>query len=177
MKPTKNVPLIIGISLPVVFIIIISVIIFLPSLFIKPKYNFLYSNSDSYYTYDFNRYSSTFEVLNGRLSISQLSTTTGITYKTGTPPLFVYDVKTNTSHQVDFNEVQKYVIDPGPSSPDGYIVKYEYGNNGIFELFGSGGNQSGYVLSKGNTSKKLNGLISGSYYYSYNNLKFIGWIK
>ena len=91
MKITKNIPLLIGITLPIIFILIISVVIFTPSLFIKPQYNFLYSNNDSYY-YDY-RYSNTYTVENNRLSLSPLPATSGVTYKDGNPPLYLYDVK------------------------------------------------------------------------------------
>lgn len=178
MKITKNIPLLIGITLPIVFILIISVVIFTPSLFIKPQYNFLYSNNDSYY-YDYNnRYSNTYVVENNRLSLSPLPATAGVTYKADNPPLYLYDVKNNSSHQVEWSEAKNFNIDPGPSSPDGYVVKYQYSNDGIFELFGSNGNQNGYVISKGNGSKKLNGLNSNGYsYYNSGNFKFIGWVK
>ena len=177
MKITKNIPLFIGIILPIVFILILSVVFFTPSLFIKPQYNFLYST----YYYDYNnRYSTTYVVENNRLSLSPLPTTAGVTdtYKGDNLPLYLYDVKNNSTHQVDWSEAKNFNIDPGPSSPDGYIVKYQYSNDGIFELFGSNGNQNGYVISKGNGSKKLNGLNFNDYRrYNSGNFKFIGWVK
>jgi|SRR3989344_6461762 len=177
MKITKNIPLLVGIALPIVFIFIISIIIFTPSLFIKPQYNFLYSNDDYYYNYN-QRYSNTYIVENNHVLLSPLPTTTGIKYQSDNPPLFLYDVKTDSTHQIDWSEAKNLLIDAGPSSPDGYIVKYQYSNDGIFELFGSNGNQNGYVISKGNGSKKLNGLNSNGYsYYNSGNFKFIGWIK
>lgn len=177
MKITKNIPLLVGITLPIVFILVISIIIFTPSLFIKPQYNFVYSNIDSYY-YDYSsRYSHTYIVENNRISLSPLPITEGVTYKGDKPPLYLYDVKSNSTHQIDWSDAINLNIDPGPSSPDGYIVKYQYSNGGIFELFGSNGNPSGYVISKGNGSKKLNGLYSTSYSYNSGNFKFIGWLK
>ena len=178
MKITKNIPLLVGIALPIIFILAISIIIFTPALFIKPQYNFLYSNTDSYYYGDNNGYSNTYRVENNRLSLSPLPTTTGVVYKGANPPLYLYDVKNNSTHQVDWNEAKNFNIDRGPSSPDGYIVKYQYSNDGIFELFGSNGNQNGYVISKGNGSKKLNGLNLTAYGYNNSgNFKFIGWVK
>jgi hypothetical protein len=178
MKITNNIPLLIGITLPIVFILVISVVVFAPSLFIEPQYNFLYSSSDSYY-YDYNnRYSNTYVVENNRLLLSPLPKTVGVTYKSENPPLYLYDVKKNSSHQIDWDEAKNLNIDPGPSSPDGYVVNYQYSNDGIFGIFGSSSNQNGYVISKGNGSKKLNGLnYSGYSYYNSGNLKFIGWIK
>ena len=178
MKITNNIPLLIGVALPIIIIFTISIIIFTPSLFIKPQYNFLYSNTDTYY-YDYNnRYSNTYVVEGNHLSLSSLPTTTRVTYKGDNPPLYLYDVKNNSTHQLDWSEAKNFNIDPGPSSPDGYIVKYLYSNDGIFELFGSNGNQNGYVIYKDNGSKKLNGLNSSGYsYYNSGNFKFIGWVK
>ena len=177
MKITKNIPLLVGITLPVVFIFIISIVIFTPSLFIKPQYNFLYSNDNSYYSYN-QGYSNTYAVKDNHLSLNPLPTTTGVTYKGDNPPLFLYNVKDNSIHQVDFNTAKDFVLDPGPSSPDGYTVEYKYSNEGIFGLFGgSSNNQNGYVISKGNGSKKLNGLGSNGYNYYQGNFKFIGWVK
>jgi hypothetical protein len=174
MKATKNIPLLIGIALPVIFILVISIVIFTPSLFLNPQYNFLYSNDNSYYNQS---YLNTYVVKDNHVSLNPTPTTPGIISNASNPTLFLYDVKNNSTHQVDFNEAKNFIVDPGPSSPDGYIVKYQYSNYGIFSLFGSNDNQNGYVISKGNSSKHLNGLnTSGDNYYS-NNFKFIGWVK
>ncbi len=173
----KNLPLVVGIALPVFFILIISIVIFVPNWFIKPQYDFLYSNANSYYNNQL--YTNTYAVQNNFLVLSPLPVAKGYVASNTAinPPLFIYNVKDNSTHQVDFNDVKNIVVDPGPSSPDGYIVKYQYSNEGIFALFGSNSNQNGYVIAKGNASKSLDGLnVSGSDYYS-NNFKFLGWIK
>lgn len=172
----KNIPLLIGIAMPIIFILIISIVVFGPSLFLKPQYNFLYSNFDNYYNYN-NQYSNTIEVENNKLILKPLPDFKGV-QNNNIPPLYLYDVKTNTSKQVDFSEAQKYVVDSGPSSPDGYIVNYNnnYGSYGIFGLFGSGGDNRGYFISKGNSQKRLSGLTNTGY-YNYYQFKFIGWIK
>ncbi len=169
MKITKNIPLLIGIALPVIFILAILIIIFTPSFFIKPQYNFLYldSNLEFYYPKYYTNYSNTYVVVGNRLSLSPFPVIQGVLYKEGNIPMYLYDVKSNSIRQVDWNEAKNFNIDPGPSSPDGYIVKYQY--NEVFELFGSGKN-FGYTIFKDNRSKKLNGLDSI-------NFKFIGWVK
>jgi hypothetical protein len=175
---TKNLPLIIGIALPVFFILIISIIVFIPTWFIKPQYNFLYSNQGSYYNYNNQAYSNTYVVDGSSLSLNPPPVSTGSLPKTATnPPLFLYNVKDNSTHQIDFNDAKNFVLDPGPSSPDGYLVKYQYSNEGLFGLFGSNGNQSGYVIAKGNASKSLDGLNASSENYYSNDFKFIGWVK
>ena len=175
----KNLPLIIGIALPVLFIGIISIVIFTPSLFVNPKYNFLYSTDDAYYYYN-QGYRNNYKVDNNRLISEVTQTQPGVayTYRGDAPNLFLYDVKADTSHQIDFTEAKKLFLDPGPSSPDGYIVKYEYNNDGIFELFGSRNNNSGYFISKDSGKKKLTGLTgNNNNYYNQGPFNFIGWIK
>lgn len=176
MKTTKNWPLIIGLALPVIFIILISLVIFTPNLYIKPAHNFLYSNEGSYNYYN-DGYSNTFSVAYGKLVTTPVPVVNGVKYKGDYPPIYLYDVKNNSTHQISVEEARNLNLDPGPSSPDGYNVEYKYSNSGIFELFGSGSSENGYVISKGNGSKKLNGLSTTDRYYGTNNFKFIGWVK
>ncbi|MDB5204776.1 MAG: hypothetical protein JWP09_804 [Candidatus Taylorbacteria bacterium] len=175
---TKHLPLIIGISLPVIFIIIISVVVFTPSLYIKPQHNFLYSTDDNNYGYSAT-YKNTYIAENNQLSIHALPVQLNgnYAYKEDSPTLYLYDVKTNSSHQITFDEAKKYTIDSGPSSQDGYTVKYEYNNDGIFGLFGSGHDGSGYFIEKGNGRRELTGLTSSDRYYYQGNFNLIGWIK
>ena len=98
-------------------------------------------------------------------------------YKGDAPPLYLYDVKSNTSHIITFDDTKNYTVDPSPSSPDGYNIKYEYNNNGFFELFGSNNNNSGYFIEKNGGKKNLNGLDGSSPYVDQGNFQFIGWVK
>jgi hypothetical protein len=171
----KNLPLIIGIALPVVFILIISVVIFTPSFFIKPSHNFLYTVSDNYYGYD-QAYRNTYNVEQNRIVLEAVPAKENWTYKGDVPTLYLYEVRTNASHQITLDEAKGYVLDPGPSSPDGYTVAYQYSHNGVFELFGSNNDNSGYFISKGSGKKRLNGL-TGDRYWNQGNFRLIGWIK
>ncbi len=174
----KNLPIIIGIALPLVFILVISIIIFLPTASINPEHNFIYSNESTYYAP--NQYSTTYSVSNsGKIVATQnvIEKIDGVpVYKAITPVLYIYDVKNDSSHQLSFEEANKYNLDPGPTSVDGYLIEYRYNNDGIFELFGSNPDQNGYFITKGNGQKKLAGLARDQY-YGPGNFKFIGWIK
>jgi hypothetical protein len=175
---TKNLPLIVGIALPILFILIISALVFLPSLSIKPQYNFLYTNQDDYYSYG-QGYKNTYKVENGKIALEPLPVPPKgelISYKSDSPKIYFYDFKNNSSHEITWKDALKLNLDPGPSSPDGYNVSYYYGNDGIFELFGSGNNSRGYFVSKGSAKKKLSGLLADNYSYQ-GNFKFIGWVK
>lgn len=173
----KHLPLIVGISLPIIFILAISIIILVPSFLIQPHYNFLYSIDDNSHSYN-QQYRNTYAVKDGHLTSEVIPVQSNHTYKGDTPPLYMYDVKTNSSHQVSFDEVKAYTIDPGPSSPDGYIVRYEYGNGGIFGLLSGGNNDSNaYFIEKDSGKKKLSGMTNVDRYSYQGDFKLIGWIK
>ena len=172
---TKNLPLLIGIALPLVFIIIVAFVVFSPSFFIKPQYNFIYVAENSNYVYN-QQYSNTYKVEDNHITLEKRLLPENVTSKGEAPTLYLYDVKTNSSRQISFEEAKSLFIDVGPSSLDGYTVSYEYGHSGIFELFGSDGNNRGYFISKGNGKKKLSGLTN-DYYYGSNGFSLIGWIR
>ena len=169
----------VGIALPIIFIILISIIVFVPPLFIKPQNNFLYIIENNYYTYN-QGYLNEYKVVNGQLALDPLPIPKNRPdlKLTEAPTLYLYNVKTNTSQQISFEEAKRYVLDPGPSSSDGYIVKYEYNNSGIFSIFGgSNGDINGYFIEKGSGKKKLDGMLVNNTYSYQANFKFIGWIK
>ncbi len=173
---TKNLPLIIGIALPVLFIIIISIVIFAPSYFINPTHNFVYILENDRYGYN-PGYLNTYDVEGDHVALIPTPLQQNNPKLGDAPKLYMYDVKTDTSHEISFEEAKKLTLDPGPSSPDGYSVGYLYNHDGIFELFGSNGNNSGFFITKGNGKKKITSL-SGDRYYSYQgNFKLIGWVK
>ncbi len=173
----KNLPLIVGIALPIIFIFIISIVVFAPSYFVKPQHNFLYSNENSSSYYD--SYRNTYEIVDGRLSLKLLPIQAKAiyNYKGDSPSILLYDVKSNTSHQISLEEAKNLMLDPGPSSPDGYTVSYgNEGDYGIFDLFGGSRSYNGYFVYKNNARKKLTGISSGGDYYN-RNFSFIGWVK
>ncbi len=183
---TKHLPIIIGISLPFIFIIIVASILFVPTLFIKPAHDFIYITEQVNYGYN-REYKNTVKVESGKIALDplivedqsnvrlRLSAEARLQQK-DMPTLYRYDVKSGASRQITFEEAQGYEVDPGPSSPDGYTVAYEYGHYGIFELFGSDNNQDGYFISKDGTQKKLYGLTDNNSGYR-GNFTLIGWIK
>lgn len=174
---TNYLPLIIGISLPVIFIVIISIVIFVPSFSIKPQHNFMYTTKDTYYS-DGQEYKNNYTIKDGRVVSEPILSLTPQknTSQAKTSPIYFYNMETRSSHQITLEQAQEYSVDPGPSSPDGYTIIYEYGHDGIFELFGSSNENRGHFISKDNRKKKLNGIVLDEY-YSYTDFEFIGWIK
>lgn len=173
---TKNLPLMVGIALPLLLIGVITLVIFGPSLSIKPAHDFIYTSDDDYYSYT-RDYLHTYKVMDGRITLEAVPPKPGYAPTKTAPPLYLYDVQTDTVHQITFEDARGYVLDPGPSSPDGYSVSYQYGHDGIFELFGSSNEDNGYVISKGDGVKRLSG-ITGNGRYSYDDgFKLLGWIQ
>lgn len=180
---TKNLPLIVGIALPIILIAIISLVIFLPSLSVKPAHDFIYTSGDANYDGYSRYYRNSVQVgKDGRIVLKENPIPNNPQnylneyIKADTPTLYRYDVRTASSHQISLTEAQALVLDPGPSSPDGYTIQYDYGHDGLFELFGSGNRDSGLYIGKGSAKKGLTGMAEQGRYYS-NNFNLVGWIK
>ncbi len=169
---TKNFPLIIGIAVPVVFIIIMMAIVYLPKLSINPEHNFIYTVNNAY-----NQYRNSYRVENGSIVIYANPISTYSSYKGDYPELYIYDIEKNTSKMISQSEASKLGLEPGPSSPDGYNVGYSRGSYGLIDIFGGGQSDSGFYIEKDGARKKLSGLGIGQSSYYYSNIEVIGWIK
>lgn len=186
---TKYVPLIVAITLPVVFMIVLAVVILVPNMNIKPSHDFLYtvfSEKQAYDTYGYGQvqYKNTYDIKNEKIVLKPLVFQkpifdSGVPKPTfiyeDSPKLYYYDIETQTSREITFEEATKLTLQKGPSSPDGYIVKYDSNTSGVFDLFGSN-NSTGYVIAKGNGKKILSGITIDDRYYG-NEITLIGWIK
>ncbi len=167
-----NPVLAVGIALPALLIIILFVVIFLPASLLKPEYDFVYSNEyENYYT---PQYLHTYRVTDGHITKIENTLREKQIPEGDAPNLYVYNVAQNTSKHIEFEEAQKLTVDPGPSSPDGFTIGFNYSNSGGFFFFGSSGSESGYFIKKGNSGKRLTGLTNGDRYSQ--NVRFIGWV-
>jgi len=160
----KNVPMIVALSIPVLMIVFITVSIYVPALFIKPNYDFIYSVGRGYchgyrYTVEYEK------VIRKEHEIPA----TGC-HATDILVLYYYDVSLNTSNEISFQEAQNFNVNNRRMSPDGFeIVGGGYGGDWFF--FGGSSYYDRY-LKKGSFSRKI--LSDRSYYY---NFKLVGWIK
>lgn len=207
----SNLPLVVGIALPVVFIMVLAVIASSAPSFIKPEHDFIYStgNASDYISdasnlnsdesngygnnYDSQDYQNFYEVEDGHIKLTkvqsndtkekipnpELSPTPinkpNLTQVPESASLYLYDVDSDTSRLLTLEEAQKYNLNPGPYSADGYTVSYLYSNDAVFGLFGSK-NEQGYFISKGKWQKKIN-VTTGDDYWGYGNFQIIGWLK
>lgn len=171
---TNNLPLIVGIALPFIFILIVLAAAYIPSLSVDPQHDFMYTQQEYSYSSQ-TRYKNTYKVEGGRIATEPLKNLIeGFEYSEF-PDIYLYDVENDTSRKISFEEAKDYALQAGPSSPDGYVVSYEYGHNGIFEIFGSNDSDRGYFISKDNKKKRLHNLSREITYYG--DFKVIGWVK
>lgn len=170
-----NPALAVGIALPLLLIAALFAVLYLPSFFINPGYDFIYSNENpNAYNLE---YKNGYVVKGGHIATEPRETRPNVTQKADFPTLYRYEVKTNTVHQIDFAEAQRLSIDPGPSSPDGYTVSYEYSSGGGLFLFGGYSSDGGYFVKKGSAAKRLSGIDNGSTYRYYSNgITVLGWV-
>lgn len=166
----KNISLVLGLSIPVVMILFVAGSIYLPGLFVKPHFDFLYMIND-------NRYNEQqFSVENGLLVRNSIIPKPS-TAARPSPRFFIHDVTTNKSREITFEQAQQLKLDSSPQSPDGLSVKPGSRGGSFLFFFGGGGNDysSRYLVGNG-LSKKLNlDIDQGSPYYS-NNFRLLGWI-
>ena len=174
----KNLPLIAGIAIPIALILFVTGSIYIPGIFIHPRYNFLYASGGFY--------GRPYQVIDGHLAIATDTATqaagTPAAPMPGYPPggqqtFFVYDVATNQSHEISPADAVQLTLDANEQSPDGFTVVSGNSGSGFFPFFsGSTGDYNARYLEGHNMSRKLNlSATTGNYPYPYS-FRFIGWI-
>ena len=167
MFKKKDIPLILGFSIPILMILFIIVSIYIPGFFLHPKYNFLYSTDGNYYN------SQVYIVDHGYL-IQNTQPTSDSNRSYPNPQLYIHNVITNKSTAISFQAAQVIRLDSSSESLDGY--KLENGNqgDGFFPFFWYDKEYNTEYLIGHNTSEKLDLKSNSSNYY--NAFHFLGWI-
>lgn len=180
----KNLPLIIGLAIPLLMIAFVAISIYVPSMLARPAYSFIYSVKDTYDAYGENYY-----IENGvivKKTVPYPTSTPAYMYPEKRYPeskayLYQYDVKNNSAKEISFDEAKKLRLVSSKISPDGYTLDQGSYNNGVFEIFGgNAGGSPDWYLRKGAVNKKVNlqfPLEGDRYYYYNNNFRFLGWIE
>lgn len=167
----ENIPLLLGLFIPVVLIFFVGVSIYVPTLLTQPKYNFIYVAGGDYYLLD------GFAVQNNKVIKRDINYPPN--YSTQRPPiepkLFLCNVRTNTSTEVSFEEAQKLRLSSDPMSPDGFEVSSGSDNYSIFSLLTSRSSIYGEKYIRGHgISKRLNLRTEEAVWY--HNFRFMGWV-
>lgn len=156
----------IGLSIPLILVLLIFFSIYIPKLRFHPQYNFIYSLNEKSY----DPKCKAFLIKDGKLTEQIVASTCGDT------TLYYYDIKQNTSQPVSYEQARQYTLDANPDSPDGYRVFKDNGGSGFFPLFYDN-TQSIYLSGHGvsgrvNIPKKSPG--NYQFYYAF---QFLGWVK
>ncbi len=190
MNWKNNIPLIVGLALPVLMIVFVAVSIYLPQMGggAVPQYDFLYMTQgggvntppgvEKYY----------YGVEGDKLTRQEVATTmqnpkdpTAPTVVPAGKPIetakfYIYDTKQNTSREVTFADAEKLVLDSRMVSQDSFEITQGNNNGSIFtEIFG--GNRdygSWYISGHGKATKLI--LVSQPGSYGYFDFRFLGWI-
>ncbi|MFA5080685.1 MAG: hypothetical protein WC472_03650 [Candidatus Paceibacterota bacterium] len=163
----KNLTLILAISIPIAMILLIAISIYLPSLFMNPQYEFLYSMS-RHFIYSNDNY----VIENEKLLLNIESSKDG-TYGIPDMKFYIYNTINNTSKEISYEEAQKLRLDPNIKSIDGFEIVDGNHESGFFPFYYSSRDYDSHYLKNSITSKKLNLKVTSN----YDNFNFIGWIK
>ena len=186
----QNFVLIVGISLPVLLVILFFVATVIPkSMTPPPQYELLFSTT----RYDYQSpptYNVDFVVRDGKLK-GRISANNKQAVNYNHKKLMAYDGKTDSVREIaydlppmegvaDGSEVAiataaNLTIDTNSKAPDGYEFDGDGYRSGGFitgEFFG-GGYRNGYRVKKGTVGYKIP--MQDGYYYGYG-LEFIGWV-
>lgn len=147
-------------------ILFIVIAIYIPNFFHKPRYNFLYSSGREYF----------YLVRNNRLQKYQRDyTETYYPYETYTEPqLYIYNVKTNNSMAISYEDASRLVLNNNRKSPDGYTIENGSVHRGFFPFFWYDNNYDSKYLVGKYSSKKVDLENDGSTYS--NGFSFLGWV-
>lgn len=160
MNLKEKLPLIVGIGLPIFLILFVVITAYLPSLFVKPKYNFIFA-SGNLYDYDL-------KVVASKVTSTPIYRSNDYRNTPREPDLFVYDSKNKKSTAISLSQAQGYNLDPSSKSPDGFTVgRNESDNYSFFPFFYGGSRRGVYLQGKG-----LNAKVSDQDY----NFKLLGWV-
>jgi hypothetical protein len=173
----KNIPLIIALAIPVLMIILVAAFIYLPGIGQKPKENFLYLTGNNAYNYGSQEY-----VVSGGHLIKNPPVPAPATPTPYYPPadntvpkFYLYNVVTNTSTELTFEQAQSYTLDSSNTSVDGYTVEQGTGGGGDLFFGGAPADYNDWFIKGHNRSEKLNLKLTGT--DSYSNFQFLGWIQ
>lgn len=184
--------MIVGVTLPILLVIIVGITWQLPKMFVKPPtYDLLYITSQ-YPSSDIN-----FEIQNEKL-VAWVTPQTKPRH-IPLPKLFRFDAKTQTSTEIPYNlpqivpqdlkpnqvarrefidipELKEIVLDTSEKAPDGYTINFSNAspNNITGFFFSSNYYKSDLTITKDFNVVKVTGNKENS--PNYNVIRFLGWI-
>jgi len=182
----QNIVILIAFSLPILLIIGVALSVYIPSLFLSTKYNFVYiicTESNYRYITCNNYIQKRYSVVNNRIVINNIDPTLDSDNdkipdinENYTTRIILHDTEKNESREITFEEAQTLTLDDFEISPDGVTVEDEYSRGTDLFIFGGSSSTYGYYLTKGKIKKKLNLIYDYDQYYYRYHFQFIGWV-
>ncbi|MDD5585188.1 MAG: hypothetical protein PHV55_09070 [Candidatus Omnitrophica bacterium] len=166
----ENLPLLIGLLIPLLMIIFVMVSVYVPTLLTQPKCNFVYASGGDYYILG------SYAVQSGKLIKNEVKYPDKYPERTPIEPkLYICDVVSNTTREISFEEAQRLNLSSAQKSPDGFEISSGSEDYSIFSLFFQRGGYYGdkYIRGHG-IAKRLNLHKEDGYWY--HNYRFIGWV-
>lgn len=196
----NKIKIVIAIGLPLLVILVVFVVAFLPRLFFTPKYDFIYAISDnnsSAYSYYYFNEGKMYNVVDGKIeritpvirpeyvnngkedSIKRLPVNL-----TNIPEpkqnLYIYRSKTDSFEPITYDQARKLTLTGNSSAPDGTVlVRPDYYSRGIVgEIIGGSRDRRSFYLKNGTWVKDvtLSNADDNYYYYGNNDFYFLGWV-
>lgn len=177
----QNVLVLIAITLPLAFILLVALYVSISSKTVSSDYSFLYIEcSDTINTYSCSNYlNQRYKIVNNKLTINQISADIiksyewETTYLSAKDTFYIYDAKNDKKAEITFNEATNLNLSQSKTSPDKVTIIENQSNNYSYSPFGSSRSRKDY-LKKNGFSKQITLTESTDRYY--NNYKFMGWI-
>lgn len=186
----ENLVLVIGLSLPVLLIVLFFVATVIPkSMSTPPQYEMLFTTM--HYDYqNLSDYQLDFSVKDQQLMVKAKKSDEKFR-NYNTKKLMAYDGKTETVREISLDtakiaeaasngevlleQTKNMRINTTSTSPDGYVLEGpNYGGTGLVGgMFGGGYRNGGFRLKKGGVGYKV---PDAQQNYYYNQMQFVGWV-
>lgn len=156
-------------SIPVAIILIVASIVLVPSLFAKPKFNFVYSYCPDYFCgqgYAIDK--------SGTVTMKEGLSTLNLSYYNKQPDLYLHDMSTGASKKISLADANNLRLNSSNVSPDGYVLKQNSSSSGSF-LFAIESSDDSWYLENGLKKKKVN--LTGTSNSYRGNINFLGWVE
>ena len=176
----ENIPLVVGLAIPVLMVIALAAIIFLPRAYVQPQYDFVYSTGDyPVYINDSDNTRTEYRVVNNTIEkdVTPDQSEQRFPRYDAPPKFYRYSVAEQRSQELNSEELLSLTVDPAKESPDGFRLTYAREHDNFLEAFFGGRDRSQQVLAKGSVSIEVQlttGAKSSNYYWRDSG--FIGWI-
>jgi len=165
VKTKEGISLIIGISIPVLMILFVAASIYLPRLFVRPKFSFVYTVGSNFGKYYF--------VRDQHLDEKDIKYPDYYTSRAENK-IFLYDIEQDESREIPYTYAAKLRLNSKERSPDGFRITYGTRTGGFFPFFFFSDRDYWTLYIQGHgLSRKLNIRLEENYFQKF---RFLGWV-